>query len=165
MNRVSFAVGWFEGILPAVGIILIAAGVALEAVLRLVFDTSILGLEQVTILVGVYTYYISSALASNKRSQIRVTLLDSVSLPLRFRHLLGILGNLISSLVCFAFVYYVFRLGVLSIREHITFPPLGVPYAIIVFSLLLGLLLMGIHHLTQAITSREGQYWDSKGGH
>ena len=165
MNRVSSGITWIEGTVSAVGIVLIAVGVALEAVLRIVFNTSVLGLEQMTIIVGVYTYYMSAALASNRRSQIRVTILQSISLSPRTSNILGIIANLVSSIVCFMFAYYAFRLNILSFREHIAITPLGWSYVIISASLFLGLLLMGIHHLTQLITTRGSHYWDSEGGH
>jgi len=142
---------FIETLIPAVGLLLVAIAIATESVLRFFFSFAILGLEEATVVAGVYVYYIGSANASRDGAQIRISLIEAIPLRSGVRRTLDLIVGFLSFTVCFIFTYYAFDYAWWTVTAGITIEPLGWPMLVIAFSLVLGLGLMGLHHLEQFV--------------
>ena len=132
-------------------ILIVAIFVALESVLRYGFSYAILGLEELTLIVGAYAYFVGSACASKDKVQIRVNIIDIVPIPQRTRRIIDLAMGFISFTVCFIFTYYAFVYCRWVLSSEFTIAPFGFSIFVATFSSLLGLGLMGVHYLHQFV--------------
>jgi len=151
VKKVISGAGLIEKTIPSVCIALLAILITAISTMRYAFSYSILGLEEFTVVVALYLYFLGSAIASGRGRQIRVNILDSVSIPPRVRSIIDIFVKFVAFMVCFIFSYHMFDYTQWTIERQITIEPLPWPQAIVGLSLAIGLLLMGVHHLVQFI--------------
>jgi len=152
-KRASGAGALVETLIASVAISTVAVLVTLESVLRYVFRTSLYGLEEITVVIGVYAYFIGSACASRDRAHIRVNVIDSLPILSRNRRIVNAGTDFIASIVCFIFAYYTFVYCQVLQAQNVTITPIGWPLAAAALSLLLGLVFMGTHNLVQFLQS------------
>ena len=139
--------------IASVSVFLVAIFVTLEAILRYVFSTSIFGLEEFTLIIAVYAYFVGSAYASKDNAQIRVNIIDLVPMPSRARQVINIAMGFIAFIVCSIFAYFAFGYCQWLLAADLIISPLEWPLFVAAFSILLGMGLMGVHHLVQFVQS------------
>jgi len=149
IKKVIIGAAFIETLIPALGVALVVTSVIIGAVLRYVFNTLILGLEEVSVLIAIYTFFVGAALASRAKVQIRVNIIDIISISPYIRHIIDTSVAFASAAVCVVFTYWIFSFSQWTVKANITIPPLGWPKLVQSFSLLLGLALMSLHHLVQ----------------
>lgn len=132
-------------------VLIVAIFVTIESVLRYGFSTSIFGLEEVTLIVGAYAYFVGSACASKDRVQIRVNIIDIVPIPSGTRRIIDLAMSFIALAVCFIFTYYAFVYCRWVLSAGLIISPLFWSLFVATFSLMLGLGLMGVHYLDQFV--------------
>ena len=142
---------FIETLIPAVALVLVAITIAVVSALRYIFSFAIFGLEEATVVMAVYVYYIGAALASRDEAQIRVSIIEAILKRSRARQIIDLIADCVTFTVCFIFAYYAFDYARWTITAGIIIEPLGWPQLAIAFSLMLGLGLMGLHHLEQFV--------------
>ena len=141
--------GSVEKILPATCMGLLAIFITAITVMRYVFNYSILGFEEFTVIIAVYLYFVGSGLATRMNKQVRVNFIDSFHITKRTRKVIDLIVSLLAFFICLAFSYFTFNYSLWTLKRHITIDPLGWPMAIMGFGPAIGLLLMGIHELNK----------------
>jgi TRAP-type C4-dicarboxylate transport system permease small subunit len=147
ISRIITGLGLAEAGIPGVCLCLVALLITVESVLRYALAEAILGLEEFTLILGLYTYFVGSAMASRGGVQIRVSIIDNIPLAPRIRQYINRSMYFWSLVVCGIYAYFAFTYVSWSVERQITILPLYWPEWIRNLSLLLGLVLMTIHHI------------------
>jgi len=121
--------------------------VALGTVLRYVFGTMILGMEEVAVLMALYCYLLGAACASRDNDHIIVNVLEEFSIPLKIRWAIKIFSEIISIGVTGAFTYISILYGMSVVKSNLTIIPLGISKLFAVLPLVIGFCLMFIHEI------------------
>lgn len=151
IKRVIAGGAFAETLVPSVFLIVVAIAITIEAILRYAFSYAILGLEEVMLIIGLYVYFLGSACASRDEAQIRVSIIDQVPIPALTRHVFNTTISFIAFVICGIYAYYSFLYVQWTVVTKVTIPPLNWPHIILGLSMLLGLTLMALHHLTHFI--------------
>jgi TRAP-type C4-dicarboxylate transport system permease small subunit len=163
ISKIVAAVLFVEKAVPAICVGLLAIQITAITVMRYVFSYSLLGFEEFTAILGLYLYFVGSALASRLNKQVRVNIIDSISIPPRARQIIDLVIVLAAFVVCAAFSYFALDYTVWTMERHVTIDPLGWPRAVIGFSLVIGLILMSIHELYRFVVKLRQQLPARKG--
>ena len=119
--------------------------------MRYVFKFAIMGLEEFTLIVALYTYFIGSAYATSEQAQIRVTIIDSIPIRHSVRKLIDLFLSLLACVICAVWAYYAFVYCRWTLASNICLQPLNWNKSVVGFTLLLGVGLMSIHYLVQFV--------------
>ncbi len=136
---------FIEKAIPAAGLALIVVFIAVGSGLRYLFSFAILGLSELTVIVGLYTFFLGSAGAARGGTQIRITIIDGISMPAGVRLAITKFAHAAGVLVCSFFTYYLVRYAQWIVQAGVTLEPFGWPKLALVMSALVGVALMGIH--------------------
>ncbi|MFC1931969.1 TRAP transporter small permease [Chloroflexota bacterium] len=142
---------FIEKAIPAIGLALILIFIAFESILRYLFSLAILGLEELTVLIGLYTFFIGSAGATRTGVQIRVTIIDGIPLAIRIRLAIATFAEAAGVIICGFFTYYLVKYVYWTVQANVTLEPFGWPRLILVMSALIGVALMGIHGIERFV--------------
>ena len=134
-----------ETVIPRIGMLMLMLLIAYESLSRYIFSYTPLGIEEFTIIVGSYTFYLGSALSSRYGTQIRVTIVDSISLPANVRRTINVAMSFLSSLICVAILFYAFEFFNFTVDRNINIVPMMWPYSLHAFSIVIALALMALH--------------------
>jgi len=134
-----------EKLIPCIGMAGLTILVALGTLLRYVFGTMILGMEEVAVLMALYCYLLGAACASRDNDHIRVNVLEEFSIPLKIRWAIKIFSGIISMGVTGAFTYISILYGMSVAKSNMAIIPLGISKLFAVLPLIIGFSLMFIH--------------------
>ncbi|GAI74227.1 unnamed protein product, partial [marine sediment metagenome] len=115
-----------EKLIPSIGMAGLTILVALETILRYLFGTMILGMEEVAVLMALYCYLLGAACASRDNDHIKVNVLDEFPIPMKIRWTINILAGIISVGVTGAFAYISIRYGMSVAKSNLAIIPLGI---------------------------------------
>lgn len=146
-NIILRSFSFLETFLPTLAMFGIASLVAIEAILRYGFNTSILGMEEVAIIIGLYCYLLGSACSSRDNNHIKVNLLDDVPLSKNTRKVFSIISGIVSVIVTGIFFYISLKYGISVKASGMKVVPLGISKLFQVLPLILGFGIMFIHEI------------------
>ena len=136
-----------EMVIPSIGMAGLTILVVLGTILRYVFGTMILGMEEVAVLLALYCYLLGAACASRDNDHIRVNVLDEFPLPVKIRMAIKVISGLISVGITGAFAYISILYGLSVAKSNLTIIPLGISKLFTVLPLIIGFCLMFIHEI------------------
>jgi len=134
-----------ENIISTIAMFTVLVFVFIGATLRYAFSTSIVGMEEVTLVIALYCYFFGAACASRSRDHIRVNIIDELLENSKINWIINLFKSMVSVFVTFAFCYVSIIYGIFVIEAKITLSPLGVSKIVVVSSLIIGFFLMAIH--------------------
>ena len=144
-NKAIDIFSYMEKVIPSIGMAGLTILVAYGTILRYFFDTSILGMEEVAILMALYCYLLGAACASSEKDHIKVNVLDEFPIPLKIRWAINMIVSIISVVVTGAFAFICILYGIAVAKSNLTIIPLGISKLFAVLPLILGFCLMFMH--------------------
>jgi len=153
LKKINSGINIFENWYPPVGLAMIALIIASISFMRYALSTSIIGLEEISVLLGLYAYYLGAGAASRLGLQIRVSIIDSVNMKPLIRQIISSVVQFISAIICLIFVYYIIIYWRWIMSVGMILEPLGWPFMVSAFSMGLGTSLMAIHYTVHFINN------------
>lgn len=148
--------GFAEAAVVGTIVVIIPFAMAYEALSRYAFEQSPLGLEEFTLLIAAYAYFIGAAHASRKRQHVTVTLIDVIKMPEKIRHGIAVF----SAFLCFAapaaFFYYTLDFNLWVADSPMQLRPFGWPYWVWTVAMPIGMLVMAIYELRNFVQTVRG---------
>lgn len=136
-----------EKVIPSIGMVGLTILVAYSTLLRYVFETTILGMEEVAILMALYCYFLGAASASRDNDHIKVNILEEFPIPVKIRWAINMLVGIVSVGVTGSFAYISILYGMAVAKSNLTIIPLGISKLFAVLPLIIGFCLMFMHEI------------------
>jgi len=134
-----------ENIILTITMITVLVFVFIGTILRYVFSTSIVGMDEVTLVIALYCYFFGASCASRSRDHIRVNIIDELLANKKIYWIINLFKSMVSIFVTIAFCYVSILYGIFVLEAKITLSPFGVSKIVVVSSLIIGYFLMTVH--------------------
>jgi len=134
-----------ENFISTITMITVLIFVFIGTTLRYVFSTSIVGMDEVTLLIALYCYFFGASCASRSKDHIRVNIIDELLANTKINWIINLFKSMISIFVTIVFCYFSIIYGIFVLEAKVTLSPLGVSKIIVISSLIIGFFLMAMH--------------------
>jgi len=136
-----------EKMIAIIGMCGLTVLVAYGTILRYIFQTSILGMEETAILMGLYCYFFGATAATNENDTIKVSILDDVYMLPKVRRAIKVLSSIVSLVVTIAFTYISIMYVISLKKTNVLIVPLNISKLFAVLPLIMGFFLMSTHEI------------------
>jgi len=136
-----------EKMITIIGMIGLTVLIAYGTILRYIFKTSILGMEETAILMGLYCYFFGVTAAINENDKIKVSILDDVYILPKIRRVMKVFSSIVSLVVIIAFAYISINYAISIKKINVLIVPLNISKLFAVLPLIVGFILMSIHEI------------------
>jgi TRAP-type C4-dicarboxylate transport system permease small subunit len=133
------------------GIFLIATAIVTQTIFRYFFPVSLRGLEEASLTVVCWVYFVGIAIASRERRQINVSILELIPLSNSTRKYLDVIATFIALATCVLFLWLTIKYMCNIHARNVLLAPWGISYLVIALSMPTGFLLSSYYTLTEFI--------------
>mgnify|MGYP003681893152 CR=1 FL=1 len=135
----------------SIGVFLIACFVSLEALLRYVVHSMPVGIEEGTLIIAVWVYFLGIAAASRDGKQITVSILDTLPISVNIRRRLDLVPDVVLLGTSCLFAYFAIVYCVKTYTSHVQVPPFYCSALVSTLSLAVGFVLASLYSAAQLV--------------
>lgn len=131
--------------------VLLVFGITSQVVLRYVFKSNLMGLEEITIFIAFWLYFIGGTYGASKRTHISADLTDVYIKNKIIRQVVQLFASLITIFISSIITYYSVDFFIWSLEKGATSPVLNIPMYFSQSAVFVGFTLMTIYFITHFI--------------
>jgi len=151
VNKLSRVIYSMETIVSTVTMIIMLIFVFTGTVLRYFFSTSIVGMEELTVVIALYCYFIGASCASRDGSHIKVNIIDELLESSKFDWVFISIRSLAAIGINLIFFYVAITYGSFVVGKNLSLSPLGISKLYVVAGLIIGFFLMAMHETIRLV--------------
>ena len=119
--------------------------------LRYIFIKSIIGLEELTVVIALYCYFIGASCSSREDMQIKVNIIDEFMDNSKYDYVFFLVRTSLSIIINLIFFYVSVIYGKFVLEKNLNLSPLGFSKIVVVASIIIGFLLISLHETVRMI--------------
>lgn len=151
VNKFSKAFYSIENFLSSVTMAILLIIVFLVTILRYIFSTSVPGLEEITVTIAVYCYFLGAACSSRNETHIRVNIIDELIEHSKLRSVFIFFRSILTIAINIIFFYISIGYGKFVLDKNLILAPLRVSKIVTVASMIMGFFLISIHEIFKLV--------------
>ncbi len=150
-NKLAKTFYFLEDFIATISMVIILLFVLTATILRYIFNSSIFGLEELTVVIALYCYFIGASCSSREGSQIKVNIIDEFMNNSKYDYIFYFIRTSLSIIINIIFLYVSITYGKFVLEKNLNLSPLGVSKIVTVASLIVGFFLISVHETIRLI--------------
>jgi len=149
----KIAKGWSKVEATVISTVILIIPICLVVITfaRYILRIGIPGLQEYTLVLAAYGYFIGAAVASRQKAHVTVTVVDLIRMPESVRHYLAIIPPFVSFVLYATFCYYTVIYAYWISQSGLVIPPFLWPLIVWVFPMPFGLFLISLYELRNLV--------------
>ena len=151
VNKLTSVIYSMETFISSITMVIMLIFVFTGTVLRYFFSTSIVGMEELTVVIALYCYFLGASCASRDGGHIKVNIIDELLESSKFDWLFTSLRSIAAIGINLIFFYVAITYGIFVVEKKLSLSPLRVSKLFVVASLIIGFFLMSMHETIRLV--------------